>query len=151
MQDMQNKKKIKCVKGESKTPFLTFVYISKCNINLPGYLGNSKKRFLWTSLVHMLSWCWFYGAQRPYPNVRMMDGFWYCPNLHDDRLFTWQCYSFWNSTSEVGKGLWRMPCRNRKMVVVVEMGDWSWHWWWGLWELRDNGPLGSAVQHSTKS
>ena len=32
----------------SKTPFLTFVYISKCNINLPGYFGNSKKRFLWT-------------------------------------------------------------------------------------------------------
>ena len=30
----------------SKTPFLTFVYISKCNINLPGYFGNSKKRFL---------------------------------------------------------------------------------------------------------
>ena len=35
----------------SKTPFLTFVYISKCNINLPGYFGNSKKRFLWTGLV----------------------------------------------------------------------------------------------------
>ena len=38
----------------SKTPFLTFVYISKCNINLPGYFGNSKKRFLWTGLPHML-------------------------------------------------------------------------------------------------
>ena len=25
----------------------------------------------------------------------------------------------------MGKGLLRMPCRNRKMVVVVEMGDWS--------------------------
>ena len=37
----------------SKTPFLTFVYISKCNINLPGYFGNSKKRFLWTGLVGM--------------------------------------------------------------------------------------------------
>ena len=36
----------------SKTPFLTFVYISKCNINLPSYFGNSKKRFLWTGLVH---------------------------------------------------------------------------------------------------
>ena len=35
----------------SKTPFLTFVYISKCNINLPGYFGNSKKRFLWTGLI----------------------------------------------------------------------------------------------------
>jgi len=35
----------------SKTPFLTFVYISKCNINLPGYFGNSKKRFLWTGLM----------------------------------------------------------------------------------------------------
>ena len=36
----------------SKTPFLTFVYISKCDINLPGYFGNSKKRFLWTGLVY---------------------------------------------------------------------------------------------------
>ena len=35
----------------SKTPFLTFVYISKCNINLPCYFGNSKKRFLWTGLM----------------------------------------------------------------------------------------------------
>ena len=35
----------------SKTPFLTFVYISKCNINLPRYFGNSKKRFLWTGLL----------------------------------------------------------------------------------------------------
>ena len=39
----------------SKTPFLTFVYISKCNINLPGYFGNSKKRFLWTGLMHTVS------------------------------------------------------------------------------------------------
>ena len=39
----------------SKTPFLTFVYISKCNINLLGYFGNSKKRFLWTGLVHMVT------------------------------------------------------------------------------------------------
>ena len=30
----------------SKTPFLTFVYISKCNINLPEYFGNSKKVFV---------------------------------------------------------------------------------------------------------
>ena len=35
----------------SKTPFLTFVYISKCDINLPCYFGNSQKRFLWTGLV----------------------------------------------------------------------------------------------------
>ena len=40
----------------NKTPFLTFVYISKCNINLPGYFGNSKKRFLWTGLVVTESW-----------------------------------------------------------------------------------------------
>ena len=38
----------------SKTPFLTFVYISKCNINLPGYFGNSKKMFLWTGLLGSL-------------------------------------------------------------------------------------------------
>ena len=38
----------------SKTPFLTFVYISKCNINLPGYFGNSKKRFLWTGLMYIV-------------------------------------------------------------------------------------------------
>ena len=38
----------------SKTPFLTFVYLSKCNINLPGYFGNSKKRFLWTGLLLIL-------------------------------------------------------------------------------------------------
>ena len=36
----------------SKTPFLTFVYLSKCNIKLPGYFGNSKKRFLWIGLIH---------------------------------------------------------------------------------------------------
>ena len=35
----------------SKTPFLTFVYRSKCNINLPCFIGNSKKGFLWTGLV----------------------------------------------------------------------------------------------------
>ena len=29
----------------SKTHFLTFVYLSKCIINLPCYFGNSKKRF----------------------------------------------------------------------------------------------------------
>ena len=40
----------------SKTPFLTFVYISKCNINLPGYFGNSKKRFLWTGLMDTQLW-----------------------------------------------------------------------------------------------
>ena len=38
----------------SKTPFLTFVYISKFNINLPCYFGNSKKRFLWTGLIHIV-------------------------------------------------------------------------------------------------
>ena len=37
----------------SKTPFLTFVYISKCNINLPCYFGNSKKKvFVNRSNVH---------------------------------------------------------------------------------------------------
>ena len=30
----------------NKTHFLTFVYLSKYNINLPSYFGNSKKRFL---------------------------------------------------------------------------------------------------------
>ena len=39
----------------SKTPFLTFVYLSKCNIKLPGYFGNSKKRFLWTGLLYTFS------------------------------------------------------------------------------------------------
>ena len=28
----------------SKTPFLTFVHVSKCYINLPCYFGNSKKK-----------------------------------------------------------------------------------------------------------
>ena len=35
----------------SKTPNVTFVYLSKWNIKLPGLFGNSKKRFLWTGLV----------------------------------------------------------------------------------------------------
>ena len=35
----------------SKTPNVTFVYLSKCNIKLPCFFGNSKKRFLWTGLV----------------------------------------------------------------------------------------------------
>ena len=39
----------------SKTPFLTFVYISKCNINMTCYFGNSKKRFLWTGLILTLN------------------------------------------------------------------------------------------------
>ena len=30
----------------SKTPNVTFVYLSKCNIKLPGIFENSKKRFL---------------------------------------------------------------------------------------------------------
>ena len=30
----------------SKTPFLTFIYLSKCNINLNCIFGNSKKCFL---------------------------------------------------------------------------------------------------------
>ena len=30
----------------SKTPNVTFVYLSKCYIKLPGIFGNSKKRFL---------------------------------------------------------------------------------------------------------
>ena len=38
----------------SKTPFLTFVYLSKCNTKLPSIFGNSKKRFLWTGLLTML-------------------------------------------------------------------------------------------------
>ena len=36
----------------SKTPNVTFVYLSKCNIKLPGIFGNSKKRFLWTGLLY---------------------------------------------------------------------------------------------------
>ena len=35
----------------SKTPFLRFVYLSKCKINLPCIVGNSQIRFLWTGLV----------------------------------------------------------------------------------------------------
>ena len=35
----------------SKTPIVTFVYLSKFNTKLPGIFGNSKKRFLWTGLV----------------------------------------------------------------------------------------------------
>ena len=36
----------------SKTPFLTFVYLSKYNTNLPDIFGNSKKCFLCTGLVN---------------------------------------------------------------------------------------------------
>ena len=35
----------------SKTPFLRFVYLSKCKIDLPCIFRNSQKRFLWTGLV----------------------------------------------------------------------------------------------------
>ena len=38
----------------SKTPNVTFVYLSKCNIKLPGFLGNSKKRLLWIGLVYSI-------------------------------------------------------------------------------------------------
>ena len=37
-----------------KTPNVTFVYLSKCDIKLPSIFGNSKKRFLRTGLVDML-------------------------------------------------------------------------------------------------
>ena len=38
----------------SKKPFLTFVYISKCNKKMPCFFGNSKKMFLWTGpmIIH---------------------------------------------------------------------------------------------------
>ena len=36
----------------STTPNVTFVYLPKCDIKLTGIFGNSKKRFLWTGLVH---------------------------------------------------------------------------------------------------
>ena len=35
----------------SKTPNVTFIYLSKCNIKLPSIFANSKKRFLWTGLL----------------------------------------------------------------------------------------------------
>ena len=35
----------------SKTPFLRFVYLSKCKIDLRCIFRNSQKRFLWTGLV----------------------------------------------------------------------------------------------------
>ena len=38
----------------NKTPFLTFVYLSKCNINLPCILRNSNKRILWTGLMYTI-------------------------------------------------------------------------------------------------
>ena len=47
----------------SKTPCLTFVYLSKCNIKLPGYFGNSKKRFLWTSLMQMINVLLFWNCE----------------------------------------------------------------------------------------
>ena len=36
----------------SKTSNIIFVYLSKCNINLCGIFGNSKKKFLWTGLIY---------------------------------------------------------------------------------------------------
>ena len=32
---------------------VTFVYLSKCNIKLPVFFGNSKKRFFWTGLMYI--------------------------------------------------------------------------------------------------
>ena len=37
----------------SKTPNVTFVYLSKCNIKLFCFFGNSKNRFSWTGLLLM--------------------------------------------------------------------------------------------------
>ena len=42
----------------SKTPNITFVYLSKCNIKLPVFFGNPKIRFLWTGLQACLLLCW---------------------------------------------------------------------------------------------
>ena len=36
----------------SETPNVTFLYLSKCNIKLPCFFGNSKKRFLWSGILY---------------------------------------------------------------------------------------------------
>ena len=45
----------------SKTPNVTFVYLSKCNTKLPDIFGNSKKRFLctfyWSAIIYLESTC----------------------------------------------------------------------------------------------
>ena len=38
----------------SKTPYLTFVYLSKCNINLPCFLDIPKKVFMNRSIVQVV-------------------------------------------------------------------------------------------------
>ena len=44
----------------SNTTFLTIVYLSKCNKNLPCFFGNSKKKIIWTGsdiiLISCLPW-----------------------------------------------------------------------------------------------
>ena len=47
----------------SKTPNVTFVYISKCNIKLSGIFGNFKKKFLWTGLVITQDLCYLSGRR----------------------------------------------------------------------------------------
>ena len=49
----------------SKTLCMTFVYLSKCNINLPYIFGNSKKRFLWAGLLVMD----YSGVASPYSDL----------------------------------------------------------------------------------
>ena len=59
----------------SKTPFLIFVYISKCNINLPCYFGNSKKKFLWTGLLCTISLPFgFISHLKSYPSKSLITG-----------------------------------------------------------------------------
>ena len=83
----------------SKTPNVTFVYLSKCNIKLPGFFGNSKKRFLRTGLVFSLNklsfvlwivFLWtFYASYVSWPHV-----FWK----------TWSDFSSW-----CWAGQWQWP------------------------------------------
>ena len=95
----------------SKTPFLTFVYISKCNINLPGYFGNSKKKFLWTGLVCTIyAWIWqlrwncaFYFGQRhsinKEENSLSKNSFGLIRKLNCDRLAAVQFLAYRQSVS----------------------------------------------------
>ena len=57
----------------SKTPFPTFVYLSKCNTKLPCIFGNPQKMFLWTGLI-FLSIYFYYVYQIPPPATHLICG-----------------------------------------------------------------------------
>ena len=99
----------------SKTPFLTFVYLSKCNIKLPGIFGNSKKRYLWTGLMTTMATM---ATMMTMTTISKLEGIWGSWRLYKRKLdVVWYLIT---SKKEVGGcSEWLSPiCRYRAALAA---------------------------------